>query len=251
MMKYITELLQILIKEDEDGLARRFGINMFDLFKEIPEELGKLDTLNFLPSDRAEFVLLRRYFIKMGQVNSYSGLEVQKINAIKLVKILENYSTDNAAISTRTFNFLEDDELREIVVRDYNELNNILFKEGAWKSCVIMCGSILEAILFDVLLNKKNYETSIKSAKVPKDRNKNPIKEDKWKLCNLIEIAEETEVLSQQRSKTIDQVLRDYRNFVHPKKEIKAKHPCTEAEALMAKGALDAVCNQLEKSIEE
>jgi len=37
--------------------------------------------------------------------------------------------------------------------------------------------------------------------------------------------------------------LRDYRNFIHPKKEIRTGYPCTEAEAFMAKGALDAVCN--------
>jgi hypothetical protein len=39
--------------------------------------------------------------------------------------------------------------------------------------------------------------------------------------------------------------LRDYRNFVHPKKELRAQHPCTEAEALMSVGALEGVCNIL------
>jgi hypothetical protein len=50
-----------------------------------------------------------------------------------------------------------------------------------------------------------------------------------------------------ERARTIDQVLRDYRNFVHPKKEIRAEHACSEAEALLAKGALDGVCNYFEK----
>ena len=36
-----------------------------------------------------------------------------------------------------------------------------------------------------------------------------------------------------------------HRNFVHPKKEIRAQHQCAEAEAMMAMGALEGVCNIL------
>jgi hypothetical protein len=70
--------------------------------------------------------------------------------------------------------------------------------------------------------------------------------EDEWRLVNLIEVAVDLGLLPQDRADTIDQVLREYRNFVHPRKELKAAHPCTEAEAYLAKGALDGVCNQLE-----
>ncbi len=51
--------------------------------------------------------------------------------------------------------------------------------------------------------------------------------------------------MSFQRTEPIDQVLRDYRNFVHPKKELKAQHSCDEAEAFMSVGALEGVCNIL------
>jgi hypothetical protein len=34
-------------------------------------------------------------------------------------------------------------------------------------------------------------------------------------------------------------------HFVHPLKEVRASYSCTEAEALLAKGALGAVCNHL------
>jgi hypothetical protein len=55
--------------------------------------------------------------------------------------------------------------------------------------------------------------------------------------------------MPQARAASIDQVLRDYRNFVHPRKELKAAHHCTEAEATLAKGALDVVCNHLEAAL--
>jgi hypothetical protein len=67
-----------------------------------------------------------------------------------------------------------------------------------------------------------------------------------WTLHDMIEVAADIGLIPNDRSKTFDQVLRDYRNFVHPKKEVRAGHPCTEAEAMMAKGALDGVCNHFD-----
>jgi hypothetical protein len=72
---------------------------------------------------------------------------------------------------------------------------------------------------------------------------------DAWKLTPLIEVALDTNVLPSARADTIDQVLRDYRNFVHPQKEKKAKHECNEAEAGLAKYGLDGVCDYLEKTL--
>src|SRR5206468_11750058 len=74
-----------------------------------------------------------------------------------------------------------------------------------------------------------------------------PIESGDWRLADLIDVASELQILPEERGRTVDQVLRDYRNFVHPKKEIRAQHACTEAEALLAKGALEGVCNHFEK----
>jgi hypothetical protein len=68
---------------------------------------------------------------------------------------------------------------------------------------------------------------------------------DEWKLVNLIEVCVDLGILPQQRADTIDQAHRDYRNFVHPRKELKAAHPCTDAEADLAKGALNGVIDHL------
>jgi hypothetical protein len=69
-----------------------------------------------------------------------------------------------------------------------------------------------------------------------------------WRLENLIEIAVEIKMLPTGPANTIHQVLRDYRNFVHSKKETRAPHACTEAEAMLSVGALDSVCNYIEKN---
>jgi hypothetical protein len=58
-------------------------------------------------------------------------------------------------------------------------------------------------------------------------------------------VSPETGVIPNDRAQSIDQVIRDYRNFVHPKKEIRAAHECSESEAFMAKGGLDGVYKHL------
>src|SRR5262249_38712301 len=149
------------------------------------------------------------------------------------------------------FPYLTDPELRAIIERDYIELNVRLFPSGSWKSTVIMAGSILESILFDVLSDAKRVAATNASTKGARGRGGVPIDitvdPDSWKLTHLIEVAVDTNVLPTARADTIDQVLRDYRNFVHPQKEKKAKHECNEAEAGLAKYGLDGVCDHLEK----
>jgi hypothetical protein len=113
-----------------------------------------------------------------------------------------------------------------------------VFPDGAWKSVVVLAGSILEAILFDRLADPKWNAAAFASTVVPKYKGNKKAMDD-WKLETLIDIAVDIKLLPKDPATTIHQVLRDYRNFVHPKKEIRAAHACGEAEAMMAVGALN------------
>ena len=102
-----------------------------------------------------------------------------------------------------------------------------------------MAGSVLEAILLDQLMTPTNKAAATSAAAAPKS----DIASGKWKLHDLIKVAAEIGLIPTDREGTIDQTLRDYRNFVHPLKELRAAHECSEAEALLAKGGLDGICN--------
>jgi hypothetical protein len=167
--------------------------------------------------------------------------------------LLDLYGGEGSQAVTRSFAFVHNTELRFIIERDYKELSHVLLPGTAWKSTVVIAGSILEAILYDLLTRDPARITqAMASPKAPKKKGGVPkditrdTAEDEWKLVNLIEVSADLNLIPQARADAIDQVLRDYRNFVHPRKEIKAEHPCTEAEAMLAKGALDAVCNHLQ-----
>ncbi len=156
---------------------------------------------------------------------------------------------EGSRAETREFPFIKDAKLREIIERDYKELSLRLYPGGAWKSTVIMAGSILEAILHDVLASDPGRQGKALASTTANEKPAKGKAMDEWSLHVLIKVAGEIGVLPQDREECIDRVLRDYRNFVHPKVEVKTASPCTEAEATLAKGGLDAVCNHLQATL--
>lgn len=218
------------------------------------DELHRLDTRDFLPEARYEFVVARldvddwnkMWCHRAGDfLNTYirDKRSQQELRGLmeRVIAVLNKYGGEGWRAQTRSFSFLKDKGLREIIERDYKELTLVLFPGGAWKSTVIMAGSILEAILFDVLASDPAVKAKALASTVAP---KGPM--DDWRLENLIKVAADIGVLPAKRATTFDQVLRDYRNFVHPKKEIRSGHPCGEGEAQLAIGGLNAVCDILE-----
>lgn len=245
MINYIKEITQELLDLIKSkGNYSKSGLSIFDSLRIISEEINKLEPFDFPPKERKLFVVTRQKVRNLARKAGYQNTEAD--NYFKIVSdlkdVLDNYGEYNSEKLQRDFSYVNDDELRNIIKRDYYELSTILLPDGAWKSLVIMAGSILEAILFDVLNGPKFSSAAYSSSKSKKSR----LKSGRCGLSELISVAEDINVLPEKRVKSIDQVLRDYRNFVHPNKEIRSEHPCSEAEAYMAKGSLDGVCNHLE-----
>ena len=101
----------------------------------------------------------------------------------------------------RSFAWLTNIDLRKIVERDFRELTLVLFPSGAWKSSVVLAGSILEAILYDRLTRDGSWVAKAMSAtKAPKKRGgivkdiAANAEEDEWKLAFLIKVASELAV---------------------------------------------------------
>jgi hypothetical protein len=254
LIQYVKDINEEFIKVLESSTYKTdTGLNVSDFIKIITEEIDKLETNNLPPEDRYRFIVLRQNFRNISKQSAISNASYPTYKKLSqdLINLLNNFGSINTGNINRNFNFLHDRGLKVIIERDYSELSSILLPDGAWKSVVIMAGSILEAILFDVLTNPRFNSRAVSSTKVPTNNHTGlPITDlEKWRLQNLIEVAEDISILPPKRAKSIDQVLRDYRNFVHPKREVKSQHACTEAEALMAKGGLDGVCNHLENII--
>src|SRR4029453_3890633 len=61
------------------------------------------------------------------------------------------YGGEGSHVEKRTFDWVKNKALRMIVERDYKELMLKVYPSGAWKMTVVAAGSILEAILYDLL----------------------------------------------------------------------------------------------------
>lgn len=242
MVAYIKQIADDIIADPPRGNAKL-------ILESLSVELDRLDPRDFLPAGRANLVRVKtsiKHLLFTSPPAQHGVTIVFIAGARKLAndarKILDLYGGENSRTVFRFFTFIQNSDLKNIIERDYRELSLILFPSGAWKSTVVMAGSILEAILHDCLTS----DAAIKSkALAAKNAPKKDLTKGEWSLHDLIQVAVELKLLPSDRADAIDTILRDYRNFVHPMKEVRGAHPCTEAEALMAKGALDSVCNHL------
>lgn len=215
--------------------------------KEVVKELNVLSLRDFEPSAQADFLRARGNLVWLTGKPSYEMPRVIELLE-SASRALDHYLGLGNGGETRRFAFVQDSQLRSIVERDYAELIVKLYPSGAWKSCVILAGSILEAILVDRLSQSTRLGLATASPRVPVNRRGVRIPMDDWKLVDLINISVDIGAIQDDPAETIHRVLRDYRNFVHPKKEIRAAHECAKAEAMVSIGALDSICNYLDKN---
>ena len=245
MITYIKKLVESFLTDHNTSNPLEYKNQLTG----IVEELERLDPRDFPPDVRHDLVQIRS---RMKGVCRYEGpATIGKGNLTRLLEILDAYTGEGSRAVIKSFPFVSDPKLQRIIESDYKELAVKLFPSGAWKSSVVMAGSILEAILYDLLTSTEDIRIrAISSSKAPRNKSGNvlDLEKDDWKLQSLIDVAADIGAIPRERSATFDQVLRDYRNFIHPRKELRAEHPCSEAEALMAKGALDGIYNHLKDS---
>lgn len=134
------------------------------------------------------------------------------------------------------FSFIFDDEFREIFIADYIEMNSCA-EAKAWKSVMIMSGSIIEALLIDSLVNS-NIKEYPKSKLLKIDLNK------------AITLCSENGILS-DKAKNLSDVVRNYRNLIHPGKVIRMQENPSEQDATIAKSLVDIILRELSAAKEK
>ena len=120
--------------------------------------------------------------------------------------------------SRSMFEIVKNDKLRRILERDYSELE-ICATYGAIKSSVVLSGCITECILLDFL--NRTRRTSKAEATYKQYHPKNPKKITEMMLGDLIFIAEKMKIITKPTLQLCG-LIKDYRNLVHPGKEIRS-----------------------------
>ena len=98
---------------------------------------------------------------------------------------------------------------------------------GAYLSVIFLCGSILEAVLLGAAL--KDPEKFNRSAKAPKGRDKPKAFRD-WTLLEFIDVGCDLKLLKPDVRK-FSHGLREFRNYIHPNKQLESDFKPDESTA--------------------
>jgi hypothetical protein len=126
---------------------------------------------------------------------------------------------------------IADDRMIKILDRRWKETINCI-ENSAPLSAMVMMGALLES-LFLARINKLNDKKPLFSLKcTPRDKNKKPLQLQEWGLNDFIEVAFEMNWI-RKPAKEVGVIIRDYRNFIHPVKELSSGFQVEDSDAKM------------------
>jgi len=131
------------------------------------------------------------------------------------------------------FDFINDEKFRAILTRDFEELK-ICFEAKASKSVLVLSGSIIESILTYYFLNFPPNESNPKGVL-------------SMGLDDLLKLASDNKIIS-QTTKDLSTVIKNYRNLIHPGREIRKNEKFNFDSANIAKSVLNIVIREVKQN---
>lgn len=208
----------------------RFKISAIDIWKETSNMLGRTLDIHRDISPALNYFCDTRH-IKFNKKEKYYSITPKGISHFEgKSKFIQGnkgltLQTENE-IETPAFDFIHNNDLMPILIRDYTEVG-ICIKSECWKSAIILCGSAIEAILYDLL--KQNESAALNSKTAPKSKG-NVLPLEEWKLNSLINTASELSLVS-KGVEGLSHTTREFRNLIHPLKEISGAYKLEKEEA--------------------
>lgn len=162
----------------------------------------------------------------------------------KQVLTSETTITDDLPPSFATL--IRDPRMQDILVRRWGECVTCLHAPAPMAATVMM-GGLLEGLLLARVNKDSNQQPIFTAAGAPKDRKTgDPLPLKEWTLKNFIDVAHELRWISQS-AKDVGDVLRDYRNYIHPQKELSHGITLTSDDAPILWEVAKSISKQLLK----
>lgn len=134
-------------------------------------------------------------------------------------------------------------EMRGILDKRWRECG-LCVSSGAPLAAVVMMGGLLEGLLL-ARVNHENDKKRVFTARAaPKGKDNRPLPLKDWTLHDYIGVAHELKWIT-VAAKDIGLVLRDYRNYVHPQKELSHAVSLTALDAVLLWQISTSIANQL------
>lgn len=112
-----------------------------------------------------------------------------------------------------------DPEMRKILNRRWQECVNCI-KAGAPLAATVMMGGLIESLMLARVNRQPDKSVVFGARSAPRDKEtQKTLPLQRWTLRHYIDVAHELEWISQS-ARDVGEILRDYRNYVHPYKEL-------------------------------
>lgn len=118
---------------------------------------------------------------------------------------------------------------------------------GADLAATVMLGGLLEALFLARINRLTNLASVFTAAVAPKDKAGKPRPLKEWGLKDYLDVAKELGWI-RQSAKDVGQVLRDYRNYIHPEKELSHGITVVAEDTAMFVNVFSSIAEQIIKS---
>lgn len=222
---------------DEQELIKANAFSWFKGYRTHLQSLNDNEILNLVDENYRQ---LLEFSDKHTSRSRYKAtLKSTKDGLIKLRSEAIKFNSTTNGIIDKSKNSIPDfsplvydQKMQKILVNRWNEIIKCL-ECDAPLAATIMMGGLLEA-LFLARANKLSDKSPLYKAKAaPIDpKTHNVILLDKWMLNSFIEVAAELGWI-RKPAKDIGIILRDYRNFIHPERELRTGFTLEKDDAAM------------------
>lgn len=235
------EIYKKILKKEPDNpyVMNNMGV-IFDKKGDYAKALQYFEKAASLSGQELHINNVRRIREKIEEhkkkARSQKQKEYREISKNIKLDYFEQIGYDDSLISR--FSSIQDAGIRDILLRDLKECV-IAIATGQAKNATIMAGSIIEALLYAKLAEK-----SIKSYVVPtRSGTTNKALKD-MALADLLFVAEQEKLIT-SNSIHLSHYVRDYRNFIHPAKEIRSTDNISQENVLIMWSILKRLINEL------
>lgn len=162
-------------------------------------------------------------------VMAHTATQAKPKPATQMAAIAErepSVSSEAHLSKSERFSFVADSRIGNILERDYKELQS-LDPDTATKSMLVLSGGIIEGLLFDALVANGTYTFEQACNE---------------QLKNMIYPALKEKIIKQDK---LTDVLRSYRNLIHPAREVKDSLSFTASDANLAIHAVDIIIREV------
>jgi|CXWL01.1.fsa_nt_gi hypothetical protein len=162
----------------------------------------------------------------------------------ELLEIANRWWRGPSTGPARALAFIKDKALRAIAERDLQSLNATSMAEET-KSVLILGGSVIEAVLLDILERDPGLTTAA-AAKQPKPASFKSQPND-WDFFQMVDVCGPTGLSATSAATTdLAHKVRWWRNFVHPDRERKelARNPLRRSDGMVVRALTDKVLEE-------